>query len=158
MVPHITKGESMRHTSYSTQRLRNNKGFTLIELLIVIAIIALLASVLVPKLAGRTDDARRVTAQAEIHQIESALELYRLDNGRLPTTEQGLQALVTKPTAAPEAKSYRDGGYIKRLPVDPWKLPYTYIIPGKRGEFDLFSYGADGVEGGEKNNADIGNW
>lgn len=141
-----------------TSVLRSQRGFSLLELMIVIAIMALLAGLVVPKLVGRTDDARKAAARTDIRTIENALEMFRLDNSFYPSTEQGLQALITKPTIGREAKSYREGGYLKKVPVDPWKTAYQYISPGKHGEYDLSSLGADGIEGGEKNNADIANW
>lgn len=133
-------------------------AFTLIEIMVVIVILGLLATLVVPKIIGRSDQAKVVKAQQDIMAIESALELYKLDNGMYPTTDQGLEALVVKPTTAPEPNSWKSGGYIKRLRKDPWGNDYQYLHPGNHGEIDIFSYGADGQPGGEGLDADIGNW
>lgn len=137
---------------------KRDKGFTLIELMVVIVILGLLAGIIVPRLLGRTEEAKRTKAAVQIRNIEAALDLFKLDNGFYPTQEQGLEALVSKATVGPDARSYRAGGYIKKVPKDPWGNPYVYISPGVHDEFDLISYGADGQEGGEGNNADIQNW
>lgn len=137
---------------------RNASGFTLIEIMVVIVIIGILAAAVLPNLMGEPDKARVVKARADIQSLEAALERYRLDNFRYPTTQQGLEALVTKPSGAPEPRNYPPGGYIKSLPTDPWGNPYIYMNPGKHGQIDIFSYGADGQAGGEDMNADIGNW
>lgn len=141
-------------------KLANKRGFTLIEIMVVIVILALLAALVGPKLMGRTDDAKITDARVQIKNIETALKLYKLDNGNFPTTEQGLQALVTKPAVGVIPKNYKDGGYLesKKVPKDPWGNDYLYISPGEHGDYDLFSYGADGAKGGEGKNADIGNW
>ena len=131
------------------------KGFTLIELLVVMLILGVLAALVVPRVVGRGDDARVTAAKADIAQIKSALKLYYLDNQRYPSTEQGLAALSAKPTAAPVPAAWKQGGYIEKLPNDPWGKPYQYLIPGIQSEVDVFSYGADGVAGGTGNNADI---
>ncbi len=139
----------------------NKKGFTLIELLVVLVIISLLASIIGPKLFGRTDEARRTAATAQIRNIESALALYERDNGTFPTTEQGLQALVEKPAIEPVPKNWHEGGYVdkNKVPLDPWHNPYVYISPGVHNkEYDIKSYGADGEEGGEGKYADIESW
>lgn len=133
-------------------------GFTLLEVLVVMVILGLLATLIAPKILGRTDEARVVAARHDIASLMQALKLYRLDNLRYPVTEQGLEALVTKPTAGPLPANWRQGGYIERLPRDPWGTPYQYIAPGVRGEIDVFSFGADGVAGGTGNDADIGSW
>ncbi len=137
---------------------RQSRGFTLIELMVVIAIIGILAALIVPKIMSRPDQARRVAATQDIASVMQALKLYRLDNGRYPTTDQGLSALVTKPTTDPVPNNWKDGGYLERLPNDPWGNPYQYLNPGVHGEIDVFSYGADGKAGGEGNDADIGSW
>jgi len=133
-------------------------GFTLIEIMVVVAILGILAALVVPKIMGRPDEARIVAAKQDIASLRQALNLYRLDNLRYPTTEQGLQALVVKPTSGPIPGNWKPGGYIERLPSDPWGSPYQYLSPGVRGEVDIFSLGADSATGGEGNNADIGSW
>ena len=133
-------------------------GFTLIEIMVVVVILGILASLVVPKVLGRTDDARVVAAKQDIATIVQALKLYRLDNQRYPTTQQGLQALVTAPTDGPPAAGWKTGGYIEKLPRDPWGKPYQYLSPGVKGEIDVFSLGADGAPGGAGNDADIGSW
>ena len=134
------------------------RGFTLIEIMVVVVIMGILAALVVPKLMGRTDDARIVAARQDIATVMQALKLYRLDNQRYPTTEQGLQALMTKPGAGPASDGWKAGGYIDKLPKDPWGNPYQYLSPGIKGEVDIFSYGADGQPGGAGNDADIGSW
>jgi len=134
------------------------RGFTLIEIMVVVVIMGILAALVVPKLMGRTDDARIIAAKQDIATIMQGLKLYRLDNHRYPTTEQGLQALITKPTAGPAANGWKAGGYLDKLPKDPWGNPYHYLSPGVKGEVDVFSYGADGQPGGAENDADIGSW
>jgi general secretion pathway protein G len=133
-------------------------GFTLIEVLVVIAILGILAALIVPKIMGRPDEARRVAARQDVATIMQSLKLYRLDNGRYPTADQGLKALVEKPTAEPVPNNWKPGGYLERLPNDPWDNAYQYLNPGVHGEVDVFSYGADGKPGGEGNDADIGSW
>ena len=141
-------------------KLTNRGGFTLIEIMVVIVILAMLAAIVGPKLMGRTDDAKVTDAQVQIKNIETALKLYKLDNGSYPNTEQGLGALVTKPTVGVIPKSYKDGGYLesKKMPKDPWGNDYLYVSPGEHGDYDLFSYGADGAKGGDGKNADITSW
>jgi general secretion pathway protein G len=134
------------------------RGFTLIEIMVVVVIMGILAALVVPKLMGRTDDARIIAARQDIATVMQALKLYRLDNQRYPTTEQGLQALLTKPTTGPASDGWKSGGYIDKLPKDPWGNPYQYLSPGIKGEVDVFSYGADGQPGGAGNDADIGSW
>ena len=133
-------------------------GFTLIEVMVVIAILAILAALIVPKVMSRPDEARVVAARQDIAALMQALKLYRLDSKRYPTTEQGLQGLVAKPSQAPVPDNWKTGGYVERLPMDPWGKPYQYLNPGLHGEIDVFSYGADGALGGEGFDADIGNW
>ena len=130
-------------------------GFTLIEIIVVVVIIGLLAAVIAPNIFGQVEEARVKKALSDIRAIESALNLYRLDNFNYPTTEQGIQALVTKPSGGPEAKNWRKGGYLPRLPLDPWGSKYQYASPGTNGEIDLFTFGADGKLGGEDNNKDL---
>lgn len=134
------------------------RGFTLIEIMVVVVIMGILAALVVPKLMGRADDARITAAKQDIATLMSALKLYRLDNNRYPTTEQGLQALISRPTSGPAANGWKSGGYIDKLPKDPWGGQYQYLSPGVRGEVDIFSYGADGQPGGAGNDADIGSW
>jgi general secretion pathway protein G len=126
--------------------------------MVVVVILGILAALVVPKIISRPDEARVIAAKQDIASLMQALRLYRLDNQRYPTTEQGLQALVTKPTTTPVPPNWKTGGYIERLPRDPWGQPYQYLNPGLRGEIDVFSFGADGVAGGEGNDADIGSW
>ena len=138
---------------------RRQSGFTLLEVMVVIVILGILASLVVPNLMGNKEKADQQKAVSDIVALENALDMYKLDNNRYPTTEQGLDALVNKPTAAPEPRSYREGGYIKRLPQDPWGSDYQYVQPGQKGKrYDLFTFGVDGQEGGEGEATDIGNW
>lgn len=134
------------------------RGFTLIEIMVVVVIMGILAALIVPKLMGRTDDARIIAAKQDIATVMQALKLYKLDNQRYPTTEQGLQALIAKPAAGPAADGWKTGGYVDKLPKDPWGNPYQYLSPGIKGELDVFSLGADGQPGGAGNDADIGSW
>jgi general secretion pathway protein G len=133
-------------------------GFTLIEIMVVIFIIGLLVAIVAPNVLDNQDKAMQQKARADLASLEQALDMYRLDNLRYPTAEQGLAALVSKPTQAPEPRNYRADGYIRRLPEDPWGAAYRYRIPGEHGRVDLYSLGADGREGGEGSDADIGNW
>jgi len=135
-----------------------SRGFTLIEIMVVVVIMGILAALVVPKLMGRTDDARITAAKQDIATLMQALKLYKLDNQRYPTTEQGLQALVAKPTSGPAANGWKTGGYIDKLPKDPWGNAYQYLSPGVHGEVDVFSYGADGQPGGAGPDGDIGSW
>ena len=134
------------------------KGFTLIEVMIVIVILGILAALIVPKIIGRPDEARVIAAKQDISSLLQALKLYRLDNQRYPTTDQSLQALVVKPTTAPLPPNWKNGGYIERLPKDPWGNEYRYLNPGTHGEIDVYSVGDDGEPGGEGIDADIGSW
>lgn len=142
------------------ERLRNRNGFTLIEIMVVIVILAMLAALVGPKLMGRTDDAKITDARVQIKNLETALKFYKLDSGSYPTTEQGLNSLVSKPTVGVIPKNYKEGGYIesKKVPRDPWGNEYLYVSPGEHGDYDLFSYGSDGAKGGEGKNADITSW
>jgi general secretion pathway protein G len=135
-----------------------NAGFTLIEIMVVIVILGILAAVIVPRVLDRPDTARLVKAKQDLRTLEGALNLYRLDNYRYPSTEQGLEALVNKPVGEPEARNWQPGGYIDRLPLDPWQRPYLYLSPGEKGDIDIYTLGANGVPGGEGIDADIGNW
>ena len=133
-------------------------GFTLIEIMVVVVILGILAALVVPKVMSRPDEARVVAAKQDIAAVMQALKLYRLDNRRYPSTEQGLQALVTKPSLSPVPDNWKPGGYVERLPNDPWNHPDQYLNPGLHGEIDVYSLGADGAPGGEGFDADIGNW
>jgi general secretion pathway protein G len=126
--------------------------------MVVVVILAILAALVVPKIISRPDEARVLAAKQDVASLMQALKLYRLDNQRYPTTEQGLQALIARPGSAPLAPNWKSGGYIERLPNDPWGNAYRYLNPGVRGELDVFSLGADGAPGGEGNDADIGSW
>ena len=134
------------------------RGFTLLEVLVVVAILGILAALVVPKIMDRPDEAKKFAAKADVGALVQALKLYRLDNGFYPSTDQGLQALVTRPTTQPTPGNWKQGGYLERLPKDPWGGDYQYLSPGVHGEIDVFSFGADRARGGEGNNADIGNW
>ena len=134
------------------------RGFTLIEIMVVVVILGILAAIVVPKVMDRPDSARVTKAQQDIRALESALNLYRLDNMHYPSTDQGLQALIKKPGGSPEARNWKQGGYIDRLPKDPWGNEYQYMSPGVQGSIDVFTFGADGRPGGDGMNADIGNW
>jgi general secretion pathway protein G len=134
------------------------RGFTLIEVMIVVVILGILAAVVIPRILDRPDQARVTAAKADIAVIMQQLKLYRLDNALYPATDQGLQALTIKPTTNPIPPNWKPGGYLEKLPNDPWGRPYQYLNPGLKGELDVFSLGADGQPGGEGNNADIGSW
>jgi len=137
----------------------NQSGFTLLEIMVVVVILGILATMVAPQILGRADDARITKAKSDIVSLEAALDLYQLDNYVYPTTSQGLEALATKPTDSPLPRNYKQGGYVKSLPEDPWGRDYLYLNPGiKGGQYDLYTLGADGEEGGEGVNADIGNW
>ncbi len=143
-------------TSYSQKH--HLSGFTLIEVMVVIVIIGVLAALIVPKVMSRPDEARIMAAKQDIGAITQALKLYKLDNMRYPSTEQGLLALVKKPTVAPLPENWKGNGYLEKLPKDPWGNPYQYLQPGVHGEVDVMSLGADKEAGGEGNDADIGSW
>ena len=139
---------------------RKADGFTLLEIIVVVFILSLLAAIVAPKIMGRTDDARIAEAKVQIRNLETALKLFKMDNGFYPDTEQGLQALVEKPVGGRVPPNFREGGYLeqKKIPQDPWGNTYVYVSPGLNGDYDLFSYGADGKEGGEGKDGDIKSW
>jgi len=137
---------------------RDEDGFTLVELMVVIVIIGLLATVVVTNVLPLLDRGNSEKARADVALIEQTLDMYRLDNFTYPTSEQGLNALLTPPAGLAQPDRYRRGGYVKRLPSDPWGKPYQYVSPGQRGAVDIYSFGADGAPDGEGDNADIGNW
>lgn len=138
--------------------MRKQQGFSLIEILVVLVIMGLLVSVVAPTVLNQADDARVQKVYADFANIATALKLYRLDNFVYPSSEQGLEALVERSTLDPEPRNFKQGGYLDRLPLDPWGSPYLYLSPGENGEFDLYSLGADGLSGGDSQNADLGNW
>jgi general secretion pathway protein G len=142
----------------STNKVRNQCGFTLIEIMVVVVILGILAAVIIPKISDRPEQARRTKAVMDIKSIETALSLFQMDNGFYPSTEQGLQALVDKPTTGRVPGNYKDGGYLKKVPLDPWNNPYIYISPGAHDDYDIVSYGPDSEEGGEGKFTDINNW
>ena len=148
----------MEREGKGTRRLRDRSGFTLIEIMVVIVILGLLAALVVPKLIGRTEEAKKTQARVQIRNIEQALGLFKLDNGFYPATDQGIEALIKIPDAGRIPKNYRKDGYMDRLPKDPWKNPYVYVSPGAHGDYDISSYGADGTAGGEGEDEDINSW
>lgn len=135
--------------------MQRQRGFTLLEIMVVIVILGVLASLVVPNLMGNKEKADRQKVVSDLVALEGALDMYKLDNSRYPTTEQGLQALVSAPSAEPHARNYPEGGYIRRLPQDPWGNDYQLLSPGQHGQVDIFSLGPDGVP---ESNDDIGNW
>jgi general secretion pathway protein G len=139
---------------------RRGRGFTLIEIMVVVTILGILAALIVPRVVGRTDDARVAAARQDVAQLMQALKLYRLDNGRFPSSEQGLRALVEKPTIEPMPTNWKEGGYLDSATVrkDPWSHDYQYLNPGLHGEIDVLSFGRDGQPGGDGSDADIGSW
>ena len=157
IMMHATREDSRTTmTAFPARRSHISRGFTLIEMLVVLAIIAMLAAVIVPNVMDRLEDGRATTARADIAALMQQLKLYKLDNQRYPTAEQGLDALVHKPSAGPVPANWRP--YLDKLPNDPWGQPYQYANPGIKGEIDVYSLGADGKPGGEGRDADIGSW
>lgn len=148
----------MHNASHRPLRQRLARGFTLVEIMVVVVIIGILGALVVPKLLGRTGESRVTAAKVDIATMMQALKLYKLDNQRYPTTEQGLQSLIERPSNGPAANGWKTGGYIEKLPKDPWGNPYQFLSPGVKGEVDLFSLGADGQPGGTADDADIGSW
>lgn len=142
------------------RKIMRDSGFTLLEIIVVVFILSLLVAIVAPKIMGKTDDAKIAQAKVQIRNFETALKMYKLDNGSYPTTEQGLDALINKPVTGQIPTGYRDGGYLEehKIPMDPWGNPYVYLSPGAHGDFDIISFGADGKEGGEGKNADITNY
>ena len=141
-------------------KILNNRGFTLIELMVVIVILGILAGFIAPRIMGRPEEAKQLKAKMQIESIETALKMYKLDSGMYPDTDQGLQALIEKPEVGRTPAKWREGGYFekRKLPKDPWGNPYLYLSPGVHGDYDLLSYGSDGVPGGEGKDKDINNW
>jgi len=140
--------------------LKNPKGFTFLEIMVVVVILGILATYIAPKFMGRTDDAKIVKAKVDIGALETALKLYKLDNGKYPTTEQGIRALIEKPSTEPVPSDWKKGGYLDktRIPKDPWGREYLYLSPGVHNDYDIICYGADGAPGGEGINSDINSW
>lgn len=156
--------ESMKHggnmKNITLGKMSGRAGFTLLEIIVVVFILSLLVAIVAPKIMGRTDDAKIADAKVQIKNFETALKLYKIDSGSYPTTEQGLESLIEKPTTGQIPGKYREGGYLeqKKIPLDPWGNPYIYVSPGIHGDFDILSYGGDGKEGGEGKDADIKSW
>lgn len=142
----------------SSHRPTRQRGFTLIEIMVVMVILGLLVAIVGPNIMGRGDQAKVTVAEAQLRQISSALDLYRMDNGHYPSTQQGLEALVRKPSGTPEPRNWSSDGYMNSVPEDPWGNEYQYVSPGSEGPYDLYSYGSDGREGGEGDAADISVW
>lgn len=140
------------------KHVRTQQGFTLIEIMVVMVILGLLVAIVAPNIMGRSDQAKVTVAKTQMSNIANALDLYRLDNSHYPSTQQGLKALVTKPSGSPEPQNYNPDGYLKTVPEDPWGKPYEYISPGTEGPYDLLSYGSDGRQGGEGDASDISVW
>jgi general secretion pathway protein G len=156
-MAHVMKTTNTRLPAHASLVARTARGFTLIEIMVVVVILGILAALVAPNVIRRIDDARITKAKQDIRAYETALNLYRMDNFRYPTTDQGLDALVKQP-ADPNIRNWKQGGYIQNLRKDPWGNEYNYISPGSHGEYDLFTLGADGQPGGEASDADIGNW
>lgn len=148
------------HMFLKNRECRGERGFTLIELMVVLVILGILAGLIVPRIMGRPEEARRSKARIQIESLETALKLYKLDNGNYPTTEQGLKALVELPTVGKLAGNWREGGYLEKgkVPKDPWNNDFVYVSPGRHGDYDLSSLGPDGETGGDGKNKDINSW
>ena len=146
--------------SRTIKKLTKSSGFTLIEIMIVIIILGILATLIAPRLMDRPEEAKQIKARIQIASLETALKLYKLDNGDYPDTEQGLQALVEKPETGQTSGKWRKGGYLEKgkVPLDPWRNEFVYLSPGMHGDYDIISYAADGVPGGEDKNRDINSW
>lgn len=148
----------MRAQTNEGNRRNGTSGFTLLEIMVVIVILGLLAAIVVPKLIGRTEEAKRTQTRIQIKNIEQALQLFKLDNGFYPSTEQGIEALVRIPEIGRVPKNYRKDGYMDRVPTDPWGSAYVYVSPGAERPYEILSYGADGVPGGDDEDADVHSW
>ncbi len=138
--------------------LANSAGFTLVEIMVVVVILSILAAIVVPKIMNRPDQAREAKVRQDIRALSAALDLYRLDNFAYPTTDEGLEALVVQPSSQSDTSKWKEGGYIKHLPKDPWGKPYNFLQPGTHDEYDIFSLGSDGAVGGSGAGVDIGSW
>ncbi|MFO7527218.1 MAG: type II secretion system major pseudopilin GspG [Marinobacter sp.] len=145
-------------TSKTMHKRFTQRGFTLIEIMVVMVILGLLVAIVAPNIMGRSDQAKVTIAETQLKNIQSALDLYRLDNSHYPSTQQGLEALVSRPSGSPEPKNWNPDGYLKSVPEDPWGNQFQYVSPGTEGPYDLYSYGADGQEGGDDDAADISVW
>lgn len=148
----------MNRSTHTLRGATRQRGFTLIEIMVVVVILGILAAIVVPNIIDRPDAAREAKARQDIQAVDSALKLYRLDNYQYPTTEQGLAALVNKPSSQPEPRNWKSGGYLDHLPTDPWGNVYHYRNPGQHGPIDIYTLGRDNQPGGDGPDADIGNW
>jgi general secretion pathway protein G len=155
-----SSGDMLMRIRSSRLSVFSRSGFTLLEIIVVVFILSLLAAIVAPRFMGRTDDARITEAKVQMRNFETALKLFKLDNGFYPDTQQGLEALVEKPATGRIPQNYREGGYLeqKKIPLDPWGNAYVYVSPGLHGDLDIISHGGDGKEGGEGKDADITNW
>ena len=158
--PSIFRAAKSQFIKFWTNRPKFYRGFTLIELMVVIVILGILAGLIIPRIMGRPEEARRMKARIQIESIETALKLYKLDNGYYPSTDQGLEALVEAPTVGQLPRAWREGGYLEKgkVPKDPWGNEYVYLSPGVQGDYDLSSYGPDGEPGGEGEDEDVNSW
>lgn len=145
-------------TTSIMKHANGQRGFTLIEIMVVMVILGLLVAIVAPNIMGRSDEAKVTIARTQLKNVQSALDLYRLDNSQYPSTQQGLEALVSKPSGSPEPKNWNPDGYLKSVPEDPWGNAFQYVSPGTEGPYDLYSYGSDGQEGGDGDAADISVW